>query len=85
MAVKQKHHDEYLQLSARRRALVLLLAVATAMTVVWMLLARPGDPKRDALRAARERAAAAASAAAASGVGGKADVILLPSAPSTPR
>jgi hypothetical protein len=73
----------------RRRALVLLLAVATASTIVWLLLTRPGDPKHEALRAARERSAQAERAAssansAAPGVGGKAEVMLLPSpAPSS--
>ena len=76
--------DDYPRLPARRRALILLLAVVTALTIVWMLLYRPGDPKRDALRAAREQPAPAASAAA-SAVGGKSEVMLLPSGPSLPR
>jgi hypothetical protein len=71
-------------MSAWRRALVLLLAVATSVTIVLMLLYRPGDPKRDAIRAAREKAAAAVTAPA-SGVGGRADVILLPAAASSAR
>jgi hypothetical protein len=76
--------DEYPPLPLRRRALVLLLAVATALTIVLLLLLRPGDPKRDALRAARANAAPAASGAA-SGIGGKAEVMLLPSLASAPR
>jgi hypothetical protein len=82
MAVKTP--GEYPPLPARRRALVLLLAVATAVTIVLMLLYRPGDPKREAVIAARQRVANAAIGAA-SGVGGKAEVILLPSAASSPR
>ena len=84
-----KTSDEYPRMSMPKRALVLLLAVVTALTIVLMLLFRPGDPKREALRAAREKRADAATAAAAagvaSGVGGKAEVILLPSGASSPR
>jgi hypothetical protein len=79
--------DDYPRPPLRRRLLVLLLAVATASTIVWLLLTRPGDPKHEALRAARERSAQAASAASsdAPGVGGKAEVMLLPSGASAPR
>jgi hypothetical protein len=70
--------DQYPPMPLRRRILVLLLAVVTAATIVLMLIYRPGDPKHDALRAAREKPAPAI-ADAASGVGGKADVMLLPS------
>lgn len=71
-------------MSLRRRLLLLLLAVSTASAIVLMLLLRPGDPKHDALRNAREKPAQAASSAA-SGVGGKAEVMLLPSGASAPR
>ena len=80
-AVANEAPDEYPPLPLRRRVLVLLLAVATASSIVLLLLLRPGDPKRDALRAARATAAPAASSTA-SGVGGKAEVMLLPSAAS---
>jgi type II secretory pathway component PulM len=85
--VAEEAPREYPRPPLRRRLLVLLLAVATALAIVWLLLARPGDPKHEALRAARERSAQAASAARsdAPGVGGKAEVMLLPSAPSAPR
>jgi hypothetical protein len=63
---------------------VLLLVVATASAIVLMLLFRPGDPKHDALRAARASVAPAAASSAASGVGGKADVMLLPSPAMSP-
>ena len=56
---------------ARRRVLVLGLAVATALTIAWALIYRPGDPKRDLPRTPRP-------AAAASGVGDKAMVTLVP-------
>lgn len=62
----------------RRRLLVLALAAVTAAAIVSMLIYRPGDPKRGA-------PVARPAAAAASGVGGKADVMLLPSAASSPR
>ncbi len=86
----EKTPQEYPRPPLRRRLLVLLLAVATAMTIVWLLLARPGDPKHEALRAARERSAQAARVASsasseAPGVGGKAEVMLLPSGASAPR
>ncbi len=80
----QQNPHAYPPLPLRRRALVLLLAVATALAIVAMLLLRPGDPKHEALRAARERPAQAASGAAAV-VGGKAEVLLLPSPASSPR
>jgi len=79
-----KNTDEYPRMPVRRRALILLLAMVTAMTIVLLLLYRPGDPKRDAVIAAHQRAAEAAKGAA-SGVGGKADVMLLPSGSSSPR
>jgi hypothetical protein len=62
----------------RRRLLVPLLAVATAVVIFLMLIYRPGDPKRG-MRAVRP------AAEAASAVGGKADVMLLPSASSPPQ
>jgi hypothetical protein len=77
--VAEKAPHDYPRTPLRRRLLVLLLAVAMALTIVLMLLLRPGDPKHEALRAAREKPAQAASGAA-SGVGGKAEVMLLPSA-----
>jgi hypothetical protein len=72
-------------LPRRRRVLVGLLAVATAVTIVLMLTYRPGDPKHDALQAAHAARAASAAAASASAVGGKADVLLLPAPASAPR
>jgi cytosine/adenosine deaminase-related metal-dependent hydrolase len=82
--VAQPRTDSYPPMPLRRRVLVLLLAVATALVIVSMLLLRPGDPKHEALRAAREKPAQAAGGAA-SGVGGKADVLLLPPSASAPR
>lgn len=62
----------------RRRLLVLLLAVTTAAVVFLMLIYRPGDPKRG-------MRAVSPAAGPASGIGGKADVILLPSVASSPQ
>jgi uncharacterized protein (UPF0333 family) len=76
---------EYPALPRRRRVLVGLLAVATAVTIVLMLTYRPGDPKHDALQGAQSARAASAAAARASAVGAKADVILLPAPASAPR
>ena len=76
---------EYPALPRRRRVLVALLAVAMAVTIVWLLTHRPGDPKHDALQAAKASRAASAAAERASAVGGKADVLLLPAPASVPR
>jgi hypothetical protein len=75
---------EYPALPRRRRVLVALLAVAMAVTIVWLLTYRPGDPKHDALQAAKASRAASA-AERASAVGGKAEVLLLPAPASVPR
>ena len=72
--------DELPAPSWRRRALVLLLALATASTVMALLIWRPGDPKRGTHVV--ERARTQASAPAAGRVGGPAQVWLLPA--STP-
>jgi hypothetical protein len=82
--VAQKNTNDYPPMPWRRRMLVLLLAVTTALVIVLMLLLRPGDPKHEALRAARQKPAPPASGVA-SGVGGKADVLLLPPGASSPR
>jgi hypothetical protein len=82
--VAQKSRDDYPPTPLRRRALVLLLAVTTSLVIVWMLLYRPGDPKHDALRAARAKPAQPASSAA-SGVGGRAEGSSITSAAPAPR
>jgi hypothetical protein len=77
--------DELPAASWRRRALVLLLALATASTVMALLIWRPGDPKRGTHPVERPLPSASASAPAPAGVGGPAQVRLLPaSAASTP-
>jgi hypothetical protein len=63
----------------RRRLLVLVLAVATALAVVALMLERPGDPKRGLPRAVPpcERAPGGGC------VGDKADVMLVMPAPAS--
>ena len=74
--------DELPAPSWRRRALVLLLALATASAVMGLLIWRPGDPKRGTRSIERPRPSASTPA---SGVGGPAQVRLLPAIPaSTP-
>lgn len=41
--------DPYLVPSTRRRVLVALMAVATAITIGWLILYRPGAPPRKVL------------------------------------
>jgi hypothetical protein len=76
--------DDYPATPLRRRALLLLLAVVTAGAILLMLIYRPGDPKRGTHRVVPAGPAKPAQGAA-SGVGGKADVILLPAGASSPR
>jgi hypothetical protein len=73
---RPKSPDELPTMPLRRRVLI-VLAVATAATIVWLLLNRPGDPKRDMPRVVRERAPCA-TAQSRDCVGGKADVIVVP-------
>lgn len=41
-ALFSRSASDYCPISPRRRVLIVLLAVATAVTVMWMLLERPG-------------------------------------------
>lgn len=67
--------------SWRRRALVLLLALGTASALMALLIWRPGDPKRGTHTVERPLPSASTPA----GVGGPAQVRLLPAiAASTP-
>jgi hypothetical protein len=73
--------ERYRPLSTRRRLLILLLAVATAVTLVLTLLDPPGRSLRP--RAIAASAAAPTTAPCAEGqssgcVGGKVDVIVPP-------
>jgi hypothetical protein len=64
--------EHYTVLNARRRVLLILLAVATAVTVFWLLLYRPGGvkPVRHVSPCVEDGTTRCP--------GGKADVILLP-------
>jgi hypothetical protein len=67
--------ESYRPLPLRRQLLIVVLAVATAFTVLWMLLERPGAPHLKRLD--RE---VCSKGQTADCVGGKADVIVLPPA-----
>lgn len=56
--------DDYRPLKGPRRALVALLALATATTVMWLVLEKPGGPERPARAAAPSSPTGAATAAA---------------------
>jgi hypothetical protein len=75
--MKRRDGDGLPPTPLRRRLLVLLLAVTTAVVIFLMLIYRPGDPKRG-MRVSP-------AAPSASSIGGKADVILLPSVASSPQ
>ena len=66
-------NDEYRVMNARRRVLIGLLAIATAIAVVLMLVYPPGSSKRT--RAAVPQCSASQPTDC---VGGKADVIYVP-------
>ena len=74
--------DDYRPLTVRRRLLILLLAVATAIGVVLTLLDPPGGVvrKRPTAPPVPECSASAAAAGEAGCVGGKASVIMAPAA-----
>ena len=73
-------NEHYRPLSKRRRGLVLLLAVATAVTVMLMLLDPPGGPQRV------RRFPTECTATHTKGcVGGQVDVIAPALAPSAAR
>lgn len=70
--------EAYPSLTGRRRVLLLLLAVAAAFTVMWLLLERPGG-----LHGPKAQPAGPAPCSATQTrdcVGGQSDVITLPAA-----
>ena len=69
----------YRPLSLRRRLLVAVLAVATAVTLIMMMLERTGAPEIPRPPAVAGPAACAAGQLSGC-VGGKADVIFVPAA-----
>jgi hypothetical protein len=72
-----RSNDELPALPLRRRLLIVALAVVTAVTIVLLLLSRPGDPKRGMPRAVPE-VPRCGPGQARDCVGGKADVIVVP-------
>ena len=72
--------DRYKPLSGRRRLWVVLLAIGTAVTLMYSLLERPGAPVIHRI-AAPEPARCAGEDTGC--VGGRADVILTPAVPAS--
>jgi hypothetical protein len=68
-----RHDDGYQPTSARRRLLILLLAVATALVIAWALLTRPGHVPQP-----RPNAPPCKQGQTLSCVGGQIDVIVVP-------
>lgn len=71
--------DRFRPVPLRRRMLVALLAVATAVTLIWMMLERIGAP--EIVRAPGAAGPVRCAAGQLDGcLGGKADVIFVPAA-----
>ena len=69
--------EEYRPLSLRRRVLIVVLAISTAITLMWMLSERPGGPQWKG-KPPRADAPRCASGQTRDCVGGQADVIAVP-------
>ena len=82
--VKQPEHDVYEPIPRRRRWLILLLGVGTALTITWMLLERPGGLHGPKYVAPVPSVPICAGPMEAGCVGGKAEVIMLPARPAAP-
>jgi hypothetical protein len=78
--MSRRSDDEFPRPPWRRRLIVAALAVATAVTVVIVLLERPGDPKRGLVRVPAERPPCTAGQSRDC-VGGTVDVQVVPAAP----
>ena len=68
--------EEYRPQSFRRRVLIVVLALSTAFTVLWMLSERPGGPKWKG-KPPRADAPRCATGQTRDCVGGQADVIIV--------
>ena len=74
-AVHNAVRNDYRPLTLRRRLLVLVLGISTALTVAWMLLERPGGlhgPK------SKVEAPTCLNGQTTECVGGKVDVLVVP-------
>lgn len=71
--------DRYRPLTGRRRLLILLLAVTTALTVMYSVLERPGAPEIHRVPAPEPARCAGEDTRC---VGGRADIIPAPASPS---
>ena len=83
-----KDHDDYRPTSARRKLLILLLAVATAVTLILTLLKRPAgamDAVHISPKAGIPDAARCDEGNSHQCVGGKADVIVVPPPANSPK
>ena len=81
-------HDDYRPISARRKLLILLLAVATAITVILTLLKTPAGALRPLQSSPTQSLPDAARCGAGNNhqcVGGKADVIVAPPPANLPK
>lgn len=78
--MKPTEHDDYQPIPRRRRWLILLLGVSTALTITWMLLERPGGVHGPKYVAPAPAVPVCASPLDSGCIGGKAEVIMLPPA-----
>ena len=82
--MKPTEHDDYQPIPRRRRWLILLLGVGTALTITWMLLERPGGVHGPKYVAPVPPVPICATPLDSGCVGGKAEVIMLPARPAAP-
>ena len=80
-----KDHDDYRPISARRKLLILLLAVATAITVILTLLKTPAGAMQTSPKPNMPDAARCDEGNSHQCVGGKADVIVVPPSANSPK
>lgn len=69
--------DELPATPLRRRVLIFVLAVVAAVTIVWLLLYRPGDAKRGLPRASSSALPPCKPGEQRDCVGGKTEVIVV--------
>lgn len=84
---RPKGHDEYRPIDRRRRLGIVVLAVATALVVMWLLLERPGAvfPPRP-LPASAAGPATCADGQGSGCIGGRTEMLMIPApTASAPR